>query len=165
MSKKTLYQSELIKLGLVAAKILSEPQDSQFPGKPRWVAMEVNGEERYYNCESVACEDALRGLKGQVVSLEAQGTREDATLNITQTVTKEEEKPKLVGDANGQIKKYAAFSGKVFGAAWDEAQHIMAKIPEKDAEEMKVWEWYDLRLRIAQGFAIEVNKIIRKERF
>jgi len=69
------------------------------------------------------------------------------------------------GESNSEIAKYAAHAGRVFGIAWLEATEAMAMIPVKDAEELSVAEWLDLKLRIAQGFAIEVNKIIRKERF
>ncbi len=63
------------------------------------------------------------------------------------------------------IPTYAAHAGRIFAAAWEESKNAMALIPAKDGEEMSAYEWNDLRLRIAQGFAIEVNKIIRKERF
>lgn len=63
------------------------------------------------------------------------------------------------------FKEYAGHAGRAFRAAWDESLPIMALIPTKDAEELSAYQWLDLRLRIAQGFAIEINKIIRKERF
>jgi hypothetical protein len=170
-----MYHSELAKLGLVAAKILSEPQDSQFPNKPRWVAMEINGEERYYNCESVACEDALRGLKGQHVSIEAQGTREDAILNISQVVTKEGEKPKAAngkvdskpaGATSEKLEEYADHSLRLFNLGWTRsAAWAKTAMPERDAQELTLERWYDLRMRVAQHIAIEIAKIIRKERF
>jgi len=68
---------------------------------------------------------------------------------------------------NGSLKilEYAAHSSRIFQAAWDEAAVISKLIAPKDGEEMSAYEWNDLRMRLAQGFAIEINKIIRKERF
>lgn len=68
--------------------------------------------------------------------------------------------------SNGdKLADYAKHSCRVFAAAWEESKNAMALIPQKDAEELTAAEWLDLRLRIASGFSIEINKIIRKERF
>ncbi len=64
-----------------------------------------------------------------------------------------------------KIPTYAAHAGRIFAAAWEESKNAMALIPAKDGEEMSAYEWNDLRVRIAQGITIEVEKIIRKERF
>src|SRR4030095_6775251 len=176
MSKKTLYHSELVKMSPVAARINSEPQDSQFPGKPRWVALEIEGIDRYYNCENTACELVLAGLKDQHVTLNAKGSREDATIGINDAPgkpIKEQVAPSAAASAtlasrkpNGEkIRDYAAHSLRIFNIAWEESHNWVTNIPEKDAVELSVRDWYDLRLRVAQGIAIEVNKIIRKERF
>jgi hypothetical protein len=74
----------------------------------------------------------------------------------------EAERPKC---APNLFKEYAGHAGRAFAAAWEQSKESMALIPAKDAEELSVFEWLDLRLRIAQGLAIEINKIIRKERF
>lgn len=207
MSKKTLYHSELSKLGIINARINSEPTESKFPDKPKWVVIEINGEERYYNCENDECELALTGLKDTWVELEAHGSREDAAIRIDRiekpsvggakqaiedakakiaampdadekpakatTVPDEkprpvEHQPELVREENGEqgkLRGYAVHAGKIFGLAWEESKNAMALIPTKDATELSAFEWLDLRLRIAQGYAIEINKIIRKERF
>jgi len=83
----------------------------------------------------------------------------------------EKPKPKAAADGDpgapfDKIAGLAKDAGRVFSAAWDEAGGIMPVIlAKKDAEELSVADFYDLQLRIAQGFAIEVNKALRKERF
>lgn len=64
-----------------------------------------------------------------------------------------------------EIVKYAAYSRKVFEQAWDEAGNWIKLLPKKDAEDLSVSDYYDLRMRVAQHIAIETSKIIRKERF
>lgn len=214
MAAKTMYHSELAKLGIINARINSEPTESKYPGKPKWVAMEINGDERYYNCENDECELALTGFKDNWVELEAYGSREEAAIRLEVTEnparradTKEQiaaakekianmkdqgehnrepiaadekprpaaEKPKVIQAELGEeperdsetskLKSYAAHAGHIFALAWEESKDAMALIPTKDAVELTSAEWLDLRLRIAQGYAIEINKIIRKERF
>lgn len=80
--KKTLWHSELVGLGEIDVVIQSEVTPSKFAGKSPWVAMIVNGRERYYSCENEDCADALRGLKGQKVHLAATGGRDDAAIHI-----------------------------------------------------------------------------------
>lgn len=206
MSKKTLYHSELAKMGMVTARINNEPTESKFPDKPKWVVLEIGGEERYYNIENAECELILTGHKDHWVELEARGSREEATIRL-EVVEKPaiaadvkaqiaearekiaampdesaegkprppEEKPKVVqaelveepqhDSEGGKLRSYAAHSGKIFGLAWEESKNAMALIPVKDAQELTAYQWLDLRLRIAQGYTIEINKIIRKERF
>jgi hypothetical protein len=64
-----------------------------------------------------------------------------------------------------KIKSFAEHSGRILTVSWEEAKVVMTLIPAKDGEEMSTFEWNDLRLRIAQHIAIEINKIIRHERF
>jgi len=66
-----------------------------------------------------------------------------------------------------KIDTYATYAGKIFARAWDEAGSSMSIIlfAKENAEGLTVAEKLDLQLRIAQGIAIEINKIIRKERF
>lgn len=209
MSKKTLYHSELSKLGIINARINSEPTESKFPDKPKWVVIEINGEERYYNCENDECELALTGLKDTWVELEAHGSREEAAIRIDRiekpsvggakqaideakakiaampdsadekpakaTVVPDEKprpaehqpelRPAAHDEEGGTLRGYATHAGKIFGLAWEESSNAMQLIPKKDGMELSAYEWTDLRLRIAQGYAIEINKIIRKERF
>ena len=158
----------------VTAKILSEPTESRFPDRPKWVAIEIEGEERFLNCENVGVELALAGLKGQWARLNAKGRGEDALIEINEAEgkaapAKEEQKPRApqeVSQKDGdKMKSYAEHASRIFALAWDESKNAMALIPQKDGEELNAAQWLDLRLRIAQGFAIEINKIIRKERF
>jgi hypothetical protein len=174
MTKKGLYHSELAKMSPVTAKILSEPTESRFPDRPKWVALEIDGEERFLNCENTGVELALAGLKGQWARLDAKGRGEDAVLEVNEAQgkpapAKEEAKPRApqeVSQKDGdKIKSYAEHATRIFALAWEESKNAMALIPAKDGEELSAAQWLDLRVRIAQGFAIEINKIIRKERF
>lgn len=203
MSKKSLFHSELARMGIITARVNSDPQPSKFPDKPKWVVIEIEGEERYYNCENEECELALTGHKNEWVELEARGSREEATIrievvekpvksadvkqNIADTKAKiaampdpkiSDEKPRVIeaevieqqelkpvqGEYD-KIRGYVAHAGKIFALAWEESKNAMAMIPTKDAAELTAAEWLDLRLRIAQGYTIEANRIIRKDRF
>lgn len=161
-------------MGIVNARIGTEPAESQFPNKPKWVAIEINGEERYYNCENSECELALTGLKDQHITLEARGSREEATLLIgASDASPPDEKPvagKVVAEKpNGgdkeKIEQYASHSLRVFLVAWDKAKDVLKTIPEADAVDLSASDWLDLRMRAAAHIAIEVGKILRRERF
>jgi hypothetical protein len=174
MSKKGLYHSELAKMSPVTAKILSEPTESRFPDRPKWIAIEIDGEERFLNCENTGVELALAGLKGQWARLDAKGRGEDASIEINEVEgkpapAKEEQKPRPAQEISlkdgDKIKSYAEHASRIFAVSWEESKKVMALIPAQDGEELTAAQWLDLRLRIAQGFAIEINKIIRKERF
>jgi hypothetical protein len=172
MSKKGLYHSELAKISPVTAKILSDPIESKYPDHPKFVVVEIEGQERLLNCENVSIELALAGLKGQWARLNAKGRGEDASLEINEANGKpapvQESKKEEVGikkSDGDKIKSYAEHASRIFALAWEESKNVMALIPAKDGEELNAAQWLDLRLRIAQGFAIEINKIIRKERF
>lgn len=84
--KKGMYHSELVKLSPVTALIMSEPTESKFPDRPRWVALEINGEERFLSCENVSIELALAGMKGQWAQLTALGRGEEAIIQIEDPV-------------------------------------------------------------------------------
>ena len=86
-------------------------------------------------------------------------------VNGTQRPVNTSQSPPASQNDNGKLKDYAKHAGHVFSLAWEESKNTMALIPTKDAEDLSTFEWLDLRLRIAQGFAIEINKIIRKEKF
>ena len=201
MSKKTLYHSELNKLGIINARVNSEPTASKYPDRPKFVVLEINGEERFYDCENEECEFALTGLKDTWVELEAHGSRAEASIRIDRiekpadakeaireakekirNLPDEKPRPESVRDKGehhreeqgelsrdeseaSKLKSYAAHAGKIFALAWEESKGAMALIPTKDATELTAYEWLDLRIRIANGFQIEINKIIRKERF
>jgi hypothetical protein len=81
-NKKTMFHSELSKLGEVEALIKTPVMASKFQGKPPYVILEVEGEERIYNTENEGCEAAFDGLEGHRVVMEARGSRDDATIEI-----------------------------------------------------------------------------------
>lgn len=75
-----MYHSELVGLGPVRIAIKSEPKKSKYPDKPAYVAMEVQGVMRNYNCENPGIEAWLRGQNGKVFQVLAEGRDADATL-------------------------------------------------------------------------------------
>lgn len=79
---KTLYHSELSKAGRVLIKLTSDVTASKFQGKPPFVGMVFNSEERNYSVESDACAATLRGRKGQTLLLEASGSGKDGSAAI-----------------------------------------------------------------------------------
>ncbi len=86
---------------------------------------------------------------------------------LTPTTTKSRfERANEPASINGEkIEQYAAYSRKVFTEGWKQAIEWSKELPEKDAQDLTVRDYYDLRMRVAQHIAIEVGKIIRKERF
>ena len=79
---KTLYHSALVQMGDVQVIIKSEVTPSKYKGKPPFVTLHVENEDRNYNTENAACEAALRGRNGQKLTLRATGSRDDATIQI-----------------------------------------------------------------------------------
>lgn len=83
-TKKTLYHSELVGLGVVTVRVASDVMPSKYskPGaeKPPWVALIINGSERTYTTENDVCAAFFEGLKGKQVTIEAQGSRDDAVI-------------------------------------------------------------------------------------
>lgn len=83
-AKKTLFHSELVKLGPVAVTVESDVMKSKFskPGavKPDYVVLIIDGEERTYNTENAECAAFFDGQKGRTFTLVAEGSRENATL-------------------------------------------------------------------------------------
>lgn len=82
-AKKTLYHSELVSLGAVTAVIQSDVTKSKYPGKPDFVKMQVGGLERQYWVENENCAEALRGRSGQTVAIQAHGSRDEATIDVS----------------------------------------------------------------------------------
>ena len=99
---------------------------------------------------------------GKVITLEADP-------NETPPATRPKPESSLPPEAKAtdadKIKAAAEHSAAVFEAAWNEANRLMPGVVGGDAEELSAHEWFDLALRIANGFAIEINKVLRKERF
>lgn len=79
---KTLYQSELSKLGAVAVEVTSDIIKSKYDGKPDFVALKINGVERTYNLENPGCGAAFHGRKGQRITIIATGSREAASVEL-----------------------------------------------------------------------------------
>lgn len=80
--KKSLFHSELSKLGPIQVTVKTDVLQSKFQGKPNYVVLECDGVERNYSCENAACEAALRGLRGRTVTVEATGSRDDAAIIV-----------------------------------------------------------------------------------
>jgi hypothetical protein len=106
----------------------------------------------------------LKAIQSQNDSeIKAKGrTLPRAKRQRNQTNCLRETKPKPNGD---KIEAYARHALRVFNMIWDVSKDWISTLPVKDAEEMSVERYYDLRMRVAQHIAIEVAKIIRKERF
>src|SRR5436305_13947654 len=83
--RKGMYHSELVKLGEIDAEVLSNVTPSKYQGKPPWVALRIQGRERYYSCENEACAEALRNLRGQTIHLQATGDRQNAEIHVQET--------------------------------------------------------------------------------
>ena len=79
---KTIYHSELVKLGAINVRIKSDVTPSKFKDKSPYCTLEINGEERNYTIESQACADVLHANKGRLVMVEAAGSREEATIKV-----------------------------------------------------------------------------------
>lgn len=79
---KTLYQSELVKLGPVTVRVESDILKSKYDGKPDYVVLALNGTERLYNLENHSCGDAFHGRKGQTITIQATGSRDEASISI-----------------------------------------------------------------------------------
>src|SRR4051812_13080908 len=89
--KKTLYHSELVKMGQVHVLIKSDVLKSKYKAKPPYVTMMLDGNERQYWTENSQCEDALRGLSGRKVMLEALGSRDDAEIKVLGSGAREDD--------------------------------------------------------------------------
>ena len=82
---KSLYHSELVNMGPARAVVASNVTPSKFDGKPPWVALDFqNGlPNRLYNVENDVCGQAFDGHVGELVSFQAFGSRDTATIQIT----------------------------------------------------------------------------------
>jgi hypothetical protein len=119
--KKGMYHSELVKMSPVTALIMSEPTESKFPDRPRWVALEINGEERFLSCENVSIELALAGLKGQWARLNALGRGEEAIIQI-------EDAPGRKSEGRGQRSEgaYAKAKAQMQAPAKNDEDGVLA---------------------------------------
>ena len=81
-TKKTLYHSELVKLGPVEVEITTDLIESRYKKGTFIVGLRIDGEERTLAIENDDCGAALAERKGQVITIEASGSRESAEISI-----------------------------------------------------------------------------------
>jgi hypothetical protein len=80
--RTTLYHSELVKRGALTVTVETDVLNSKYAQKPPYVMLKVDGFSRRYDTENAACAEALRGLRGKVVEIEAAGSRAEATILV-----------------------------------------------------------------------------------
>lgn len=80
MPTKTLYHGELRKLSPVRVTVKSDVLESKYAGKPPYVVLAINGDERNYTTENQGCAAFFDGRKGETFTLIAEGQREEATI-------------------------------------------------------------------------------------
>ena len=71
--RKTLYHSELVRLGPVRVTVASDVLESTKRKGSWYVTLNINGEDRYYNPENQACLDFWLGQKGRTFTIIALG--------------------------------------------------------------------------------------------
>lgn len=104
--KKTMFHSELVQLGAVKVLVKTDVMHSKFKGKLDYVVLECEGVERNLNLENAACAEAMNGLKGKIVVLEAKGRANDAEIMIAGATTTAEER-EAAAEATQQRKPAA----------------------------------------------------------
>lgn len=84
MAQKTsFYHSELVKEGPLEVEMTCDgPIESKFKKDSYYVTFKWGGDPWTYAIENDECGAALTGLKGQTVTITAQGSREDATITV-----------------------------------------------------------------------------------
>lgn len=80
--KTTLYHSELARRGQVVVTIETDLLKSKYANKPDYVMLKMDGHSRRYDTENANCAEALRGLKGRTVTIEATGNRDEAQIVV-----------------------------------------------------------------------------------
>lgn len=94
-TKKTLYHSELVKLGPVEVEITTDLIESKYKKGTYIVGLRIDGEERTLAIENDDCGAALDQRKGQVLTIEASGSRESAEISILEGLPAEAQAPKM----------------------------------------------------------------------
>lgn len=79
---KTLYHGALSKLGPTTVKVVEEEKESTKKKGSFYVTLEIDGVTRYYTSENEACGRAFAGMKGKIITIQAEGGREDGTITI-----------------------------------------------------------------------------------
>ncbi len=176
---KSLWHSELTKLGQIEVRIKSDVTKSQYKGKPPYVILEIDGTERLYTVENRDCERSLQGLKGRAVMLEASGSREEAEIRIeTLDGAHEETQPRRRITEAGtwgtgtqapetfaeqqareaktfvEATRYCAKMGVLVSICYTQARLIFKA---EDFPSLSEYELEDLRLRLANTLAIETK--------
>lgn len=88
MARKNCYHSTLASFGnpvkvTIQSDIQKTKKQWEKQGMPNtYVNMLINGTEYSYTCETVQCQEALRGLNGQTISLSAEGSKSDAIITV-----------------------------------------------------------------------------------
>lgn len=90
---KTLYHSELCKLSPVQVTVKSDVMESKFKGKPPYVVLKLDGEERNYSCENDDCAEFFDGQKGRTFTIVAEGREDAATITYVGESAAEPEAP------------------------------------------------------------------------
>ena len=85
--KKSVYHSALVKASPITITLTCDaPQESKFSKpnapKPPFISFKHDGSEHFLEVENDECGEALSGLKGQTVTIEATGSRGEARIEI-----------------------------------------------------------------------------------
>jgi len=81
---KTLWHAALRDLGPVTVTVKHEAKKSKFSKpdapKPDYVGLAIKGEDWGYNVENQRCADFFKGRAGTTICIQAEGSRDDATI-------------------------------------------------------------------------------------
>lgn len=102
--KQTVYHSQMVKAGPFVATVTSEEQESKFskPNDQKFVVgLKVDGSDHFYQTENADCGKAFKGWKGQTVTIEAKGHKDDAEIIITDDAGDERHSPRGGGEDRG----------------------------------------------------------------
>lgn len=80
--KKTCYHSEVREAGQIVVDVLSEVKTSKFKKGAPYVEIDWDGNYREYYLDGAACVDAMTNRKGQRLTIEATGGKDDADIII-----------------------------------------------------------------------------------
>lgn len=91
--KKGLYHSELVKMGPVMVTVKQGRTPSKYQNQPDYCVLVIDDNERFYSIENDDCGDFLDAYEGQDIEIEAQGSREQATIDIADDVPNDQPSP------------------------------------------------------------------------
>lgn len=81
-----LYHSKLVPLGPVWVTVTTDWKQSKDKNS-MYCGLTINGAEHWYTAENAACQDALNGLSGRTVLIQASGSRESAQIDVLEEQT------------------------------------------------------------------------------